>query len=232
MSFMESERVQDLFVRAGLERLSPRSRVGVACAVVLVLAVAVWRFWPAAPAPEIAFDEGAEAAESVGGAAASTEASAALPVAVVVHVAGAVLHPGVYSLPVDARVSDGVAAAGGSLGSAAPDAVNLARIVADGERIYIPTQEEADGALGGAGGVESWTGEASATGVKGDGSIDVNRATAAELEALPGVGPATAQKIVDDREANGPYTKPEDLMRVPGIGAKKFEAMREQVSVG
>ncbi|MHB1018200.1 MAG: ComEA family DNA-binding protein [Coriobacteriia bacterium] len=230
MSFLESDRVQDLLARAGLERLPPRARTGVACAVALVLAVAVWRFWPAAPAPEIAFDEVAEAGEAeVDGSAETTEVA---PAVAVVHVAGAVLCPGVYSLPVGARVSDAVAAAGGALGSAAPDAVNLARIVADGERIYIPTQEEAEGAPGEVGTAGSWSGEPTAGGVSADGTIDVNRATAAELEELPGVGPATAQKIIDDRETNGPFTKPEDLMRVPGIGAKKFEAMREQVSVG
>jgi len=228
---MESERVQELFVRAGLERLSSRARAGVMCAAALVLGVALWRFWPAASAPEIAFDESVEGAQDVA-VAASDETSEAPSGTAVVHVAGAILQPGVYSLSLGARVSDAVAAAGGALGSAAPDAVNLARIVADGERIYIPTQEEADGAPEGVGGAEAWVGEASATGVRGDGSIDVNRATAAELEALPGVGPATAQKIVDDREANGPYAKPEDLMRVPGIGAKKFEAMSGQVSVG
>lgn len=233
MSFLESERVQDLLARAGLERLSPRARVGVVSAVALVLAVAVWRFWPAAPAPEIAFDEVAEAGEAEVSAAGSVETSEAAPVSAVVHVAGAVLRPGVYSLPIGARVSDAVATAGGALGSAAADAVNLARIVADGERIYIPTQEEADGVAAAAGGAAPWSGEPAATGAaSAGGTIDVNRATAAELEELPGVGPATAQKIVDDREANGPFTKPEDLMRVPGIGAKKFEAMREQVSVG
>ncbi|MBN2247834.1 MAG: helix-hairpin-helix domain-containing protein [Coriobacteriia bacterium] len=230
MSFLESERVQDLLARAGLERLPPRARVGVACAVALVLAVAVWRFWPAAPAPEIAFDEVAEAGETE--ATRSEETSEAIPAVAVVHVAGAVLRPGVYALPLGGRVSDAIAAAGGALGSAAADAVNLARMVADGERIYIPTQEEVAGAVQGVGSAGSWSGEAPSSAVGADGLIDINRATVTELEELPGVGPATAQKIVDDREANGPFTKPEDLMRVPGIGAKKFEAMREQVSVG
>lgn len=230
MSFLESERVQDLLARAGLERLPPRARVGVACAVAVVLVVALWRFWPAAPAPEVAFDEVVEAGETV--VVESSEASEVAPAVAVVHVAGAILRPGVYSLPVGARVSDAVAAAGGALGSAAPDAVNLARIVADGERIYIPTQDEAEGVPGGVGAPGSWSGEPAAGGASADGMIDVNRATATELEELPGVGPATAQKIIDDREANGPFAKPEDLMRVPGIGAKKFEAMSAQVSVG
>ncbi len=230
MSFLESERVQDLLARAGLERLPPRARIGMAGMAVLVIAIALWRFWPTAPAPEIAFDEVAEDQQVA--IAESQEDTEAVSVCVVVHVAGAVLRPDVYSLPVGSRVSDALAAAGGALGSAAADAVNLARILADGERVYIPTQEEADGTTGVAGTAESWGDVGAAPAVGADGVIDVNRASAAELEELPGVGPATAQKIVDDREANGPFTKPEDLMRVPGIGAKKFEAMREQVSVG
>lgn len=231
MSFLESDRAQDLLARAGLGELSPRARIGAACAVALVLAVALWRFWPAAPAPEVAFDKAADAGAGEAEPIGSDDASGTVPAVAVVHVAGAILRPGVYSLPVGARVSDAVAAAGGALGSAAPDAVNLARIVADGERIYIPTQEEAEGAPEEVGAAGSWSAEPAGA-ASADGTIDVNRATATELEELPGVGPATAQKIIDDREANGPFTKPEDLMRVPGIGAKKFEAMREQVSVG
>ena len=95
MSFLESDRVQDLLARAGLERLPPRARVGVACVVALVLAVAVWRFWPAAPAPEIAFDEVAEAGEAETEADGSEEPTEPVPASAVVHVAGAVLRPGV-----------------------------------------------------------------------------------------------------------------------------------------
>lgn len=236
MSLLEHERVRDLLARAGLDRLPPRTLAGVVVAVVIVLALALWRFWPAAPAPEVAFDAPVEAAGNAADeASAGTSPAEAIPS--VVHVAGAVLRPGVYSLPVGARVSDAVAAAGGALGSAASDAVNLARIVADGERIYIPTLEEAEAAGAGAAGEAAWSGEPSgagggAVGSGAAGMVDINRATAAELETLPGVGPATAQKIVDDREKNGPFATPEDLMRVPGIGPKKFESMAEQVSVG
>lgn len=235
MSLLEDERVRDLLARAGLDRLPPRALAGIAAATVLVVGLALWRFWPAAPAPEVAFDEGAHAATADADEASAEETGAA-DVSAVVHVAGAVLRPGVYSLPAGARVSDAVAAAGGALGTAACDAVNLARIVTDGERIYIPTAEEVAGSGVGTAGEPAWSGEpASATGGSGGGTpgiVDINRATAAELETLPGVGPATAQKIVDDREANGPFATPEDLMRVPGIGPKKFEAMAEQVSVG
>jgi len=227
LPFMESDRVRDILARAGLERLPPRAVGAGAAVVVFMAALALWRFWPAAPAPEVPFAAGAaEVAE------ASLPESAAPEPVVVVHVTGAVLRPGVYTMSPGDRVADAVAAAGGALGSAAPDAVNLARIIADGERIYIPTLDEVEVGSLGSGGEAEWGAGTSSGAVSAAGVVDINRATAAELETLPGVGPATAQKIVDDREANGPFATPEDLMRVPGIGAKKFEAMRDQVSVG
>lgn len=228
MSFMESDRVRDILARAGLERLPPGA-VGAGLVVLaLMAALALWRFWPAAPAPEVSFaTEPAEVAEE------SLPETAAPEPELVVHVTGAVLRPGVYTMSPGDRVADAVAAAGGALGSAASDAVNLARIIADGERIYIPTLEEMEaGVLENGGTGAEWGAGAPAGAVSAAGVVDINRATVTELETLPGVGPATAQKIVDDREANGPFATPEDLMRVPGIGAKKFEAMRDQVSTG
>lgn len=225
---MESDRVRDILARAGLERLPPRAVGAGAVVLALMTAFALWRFWPAAPATEVSFTtEPAEAGE------ASLPGTAAPEPELVVHVTGAVLRPGVYTMSPGDRVADAVAAAGGALGSAAPDAVNLARIIADGERIYIPTLEEVEaGAVANAGSGAEWGAGAPPGAVSAAGVVDINRATAAELEALPGVGPATARKIVDDREANGPFATPEDLMRVPGIGPKKFEAMRDQVSTG
>lgn len=222
-----SARTRDLLTRAGLDHVPPHVIAGAALTALLAVALAVWRFWPAAPAPEVAFDgeDAPPAAEDMSAA----EASSSVVPTVAVHVAGAVLRPGVYILKPGDRVADAIAEAGGALGSAAPDAVNLARIVSDGERIYIPTQEEAaSGPLADPAGSAAGAWDASQT----PGKIDINKATASELEELPGVGPATAEKIVKDREANGPFRAPEDLMRVPGIGPKKFEAMRDLVTTG
>ena len=228
MSLLESERVRSLLAAAGLGGLSSRTTAAVLAVSGIAVALAVWRFWPSASAPEVAFDEG-DTAPVVG----SVEASEAPPAEVVVHVAGAVMRPGVYRLPPMSRVTDAIAAAGGPLGSAACDALNLARIVSDAERVYVPTQGEVSEGAGEVGAADGWTGEsASAGAVSAAGVVDINRATPAELETLPGVGPATAQKIADDRETNGPFAKPEDLMRVPGVGPKKFEAMRAQVTCG
>jgi competence protein ComEA len=192
----------------------------------ILLALGLWRFWPSAPAPEIAFEP-----QEVATAEAAAEDSPAddEPADIVVHVAGAVMRPGVFALAAGSRVTDAITAAGGGLGNAALDSLNLARILSDGEQVYVPSLEDiASGAQpptasGGSG--------ANSGGAVG-GLIDINRATASELENLPGVGPATAQKIIDDREKNGPFSTPEDLMRVPGIGAKKFEAMKDLVTCG
>jgi competence protein ComEA len=224
MSILTSERARELLARVGLAELSPTALRGVLIAAVIVIALGLWRFWPSAPEPEIAFDEG------VGTVTADAEAIVAEepPADIVVHVAGAVFRPGVYELPAGSRVADAVAAAGGVVGTAAPDAVNLARLLVDGEQIYLPTVEE----------IESGTVTGPATagslgaGSTASGLVNINTAGTAELETLPGIGPATAQAIVEDREANGPFLTPEDLMRVSGIGPKKFDAVKDLVTTG
>lgn len=233
MSIGDSERVRELLARAGLADLSPGAVRWLLLGCAAVVAVTVWRFWPAAPVPEVEFvPDTAAAGETVPEAGPAADIDAA-PATVIVHVAGAVMRPGVYELPLGSRVADALASAGGALESAAPDAVNLARILADGERIHIPTVEEAAAGAGGAAvGAEAASGAGAVGGVGAGGVVNINTATASELEQLPGVGPATAQKIADDREKNGPFAVPEDLMRVPGIGPKKFEAMKDLVSCG
>lgn len=236
MSILESDRVRELLQRAGLETVDPRVLKGAVAAAVLVCALGVWRFWPSAPAPEVAFTESVEVAGAAGEApgaeagAASEEPSATA--GIVVHVAGAVMRPGVYELPLGSRVTDAVEAAGGLLGTAASEAVNLARILADGEQVFLPTHAEVESGSFAAGGGGSTGGGSATGGVGGGGSglVNLNTASVTELDALPGIGPATAQKIVDDRAANGPFGKPEDLMRVPGIGESKYSALKDLVT--
>jgi competence protein ComEA len=140
----------------------------------------------------------------------------------VVHVAGAVVHPGVYELAAGARVRDAVNAAGGPAADADLDAMNLAAPVRDGERVYVPLPGEAPGpaVIGGGSG---------ASGVPGP--VDLNVAGEAELDALPGIGPALAAAIVADREANGPFATVDDLLRVRGIGPAKLDQFRDRVTV-
>ena len=179
-------------------------------------------------------------------ATASEGAAQAAPV-VTVHVDGAVLAPGVYELGgVSPRVNDAVVAAGGLASDADTTSLNLAASVADGDKVHVPRVGEdvapGEGGAGevsatgtaGASGAGSGAGSGSGSGAAGSGAsapVNINSATVEELDALPGVGPSTAQAIVDDRTQNGPFASVEDLMRVSGIGEKKFEKLRGHIRV-
>lgn len=160
------------------------------------------------------------------------------PAQVVVHVSGAVDRPGVVSVTAPARVDDAVRAAGGATDEADLSALNLARLLEDGEQVHVPRPGEAPPAAAGAPrtGPESSGGGADgedAPGSPGDsGAIDINTASASQLEELPGVGPAIAERIISHREANGPYRSAEDLLDVSGIGPATLEKMRDRVAVG
>ncbi|WP_230197500.1 ComEA family DNA-binding protein [Timonella senegalensis] len=141
----------------------------------------------------------------------------------VVHIAGQVKSPGVYELPANSRVADVLESAGGALKGADTAAVNLARRIVDGEQIFVPKPGE----VVPAGGVAQSAGDANpASGAGGStsrgstttGPININTASAEQLQGLPGVGPAIAGRIVDWRTAHGPFTKVEDLQNVKGIG--------------
>lgn len=147
---------------------------------------------------------------------------------VVVHVAGAVVQPGVYELREGARARDALVAAGGPTDNADWNALNLAAPVADGSRLYVPAiGEELSGPFV-SGGVPLGS-PAEQAGSSG-GPVDVNRASAEELDALPGVGPSTAAAIITERERNGPFLNVDDLERVPGIGPAKLDAIRDLVT--
>ena len=153
---------------------------------------------------------------------------------VTVHVAGAVAAPGVVTLPSGSRVVDAVAAARGMTAQADPDRMNLAAPITDGARIFVPLIGQPDvatlpveGDLGGAASESDGTGAPSPT-----NPVDLNAATAEQLDALPGVGPATAAAIVSHRETHGRFKRAEDLLDVRGIGEAKFDALRTLVTVG
>jgi competence protein ComEA len=146
----------------------------------------------------------------------TTEAEVPLPSLVVVHVAGAVRSPGVYALDDTARVIDALAAAGGAAPDADVDQLNLAALVVDGLQIRVPVIGEVLAAP--VGGVAS-------------GPVDLNRASAAELETLPGVGPSIAAAIVAFRDESGPFLTVDDLLEVPGIGPAKLAGLVDEVVV-
>lgn len=138
---------------------------------------------------------------------------------VVVHVGGAVARPGVYELPKGARVNDAVALAGAQA-EANLDAVNLASKLSDGQRIYIPKKGQPAPAI---------VGDGSST--EGGFPLDLNSATAEDLDKLPGVGEVLAKRIVDYRTSHGGFRSVEELQRVDGIGSRKFQELKDKVKV-
>jgi len=170
---------------------------------------------------------GTGAGGPAGSTAAATTASAAAPAEVVVQAAGAVAVPGVYHVSATARVVDVVAAAGGAAADADLQAVALATKVTDGARVYVPRVGESAGPSDPTIG-PSTSGPGPPTPAS---PLDLNQATELELEALPGVGPATAKSIVDYRSEHGPFSAVDDLLDVRGIGPAKVDAFRDVVRV-
>ncbi|CAB4876446.1 unannotated protein [freshwater metagenome] len=147
---------------------------------------------------------------------------------ILVYVTGAVMSPGVYRLAADSRIQQAIAAAGGPGIDADLDAMNLAATMRDGDRVYVPHRGQAVPAEVGASGSGA---SAPPISVGPTGPVDLNRATVEQLDALPGIGPATAAAIVNHREQRGPFSSIDDLLDVPGIGPAKLDAIRALVTV-
>ncbi|MCF6096623.1 helix-hairpin-helix domain-containing protein [Thermovorax subterraneus] len=141
-------------------------------------------------------------------------------VKIVVHVAGAVKNPGVYELKEGSRVIDAVKAAGGYISEADVTGINLAKKLQDEDKIYIPRLGESAAFDGVSGGVSP-----------PDGKININSAGIDELDKLPGIGLALAQRIIDYRNQHGPFKSIEELKNVSGIGEKRFEEIKNLVKV-
>lgn len=139
---------------------------------------------------------------------------------IVAHAAGAVARPGLYTLPTGSRVGDLLAMAGGPTPDADVDRVNLAAKLVDGSQIYVPQVGEVPPA-----GVGGASGDAAA------GPLDLNTATLEQLDRLPGIGPATAEAIVETRARLGGFRTVDDLLEVRGIGPAKLDAIRDLVTV-
>lgn len=136
---------------------------------------------------------------------------------VYVHVLGAVANPGLYVLDLDSRLVDAVAAAGGTTDDADLTAINLARVLSDGEQIIVPTIGQAAAEAG--------------SSIPGDDRVDLNTADQAALESLPRIGPALAERIIAWREENGRFASVDDMLAVPGIGEKLLAGIRDGVRV-
>lgn len=168
---------------------------------------------------DVSVPDAAEGAVGTGASADAEDTGAAAELCV--HVDGAVERPGVYSLPAGSRVVDAVEAAGGMAGDARSSGVNLAQVLVDGQQVVIPGADDEVPPAAAATAVPEGQGAG--------GPVNVNTAGVAELTTLDGIGEATAEKIIADREANGPFISIDDLKRVSGIGDKKLEAIRDDV---
>lgn len=218
-----AERLRAWAVWFGVARL-----IAASVATIVVCAGTVWLVRTPPPATEASLPRVTTTTTTTDSSAPvdHTEPVVAVPSTepvLLVHVAGAVVEPGVYQLVGDARVRDAIVAAGGPTATADWNALNLAASISDGVKVYVPNVgEEVPPSLTAA---PADPAESTPT-----GPIDVNVATTAELESLPGVGPATATAIVTERERNGPFLDVDDLDRVPGIGPTKIEALRGLVT--
>ncbi|MDR2089809.1 MAG: helix-hairpin-helix domain-containing protein [Clostridiales Family XIII bacterium] len=186
--------------------------------------------------------ENAPAPESAEAGAQTPQEPAPPPATIVVDVGGAVSNPTVLVLPEGSRVYEALEAAGGLLPQADMREINRATALKDGDRIYIPSRAEIAAetpvprsAGGGAGtGVTNAasSGASAESGTGGtDAPININTADSAELQKLSGVGPSTAQKILDYREAHGRFARAEDIKNVSGIGDKTFEKLKDRITV-
>jgi len=153
----------------------------------------------------------------------------AAPGTVVVHVVGEVREPGLVTVPVGARVADAVAAAGGTTKRADTAALNLARAVVDGEQIRVPRPGEGPAAGSADDGTGTGADTGAGTGAAGGGLVPLNSAGAAELEQLPGIGPALAGRIIQWRDEHGPFTSVDELDEVSGIGPSVLGQVRDLV---
>ena len=188
------------------------------------------------PAPASGVGNGGAGPASSGGATSGGDTAGSGQI--VVDVDGAVAHPGLYKLPPDSRVQAALAAAGGLSPQADAHRINRAAKLHDGQKLYVLSQGESTPPLAASSGqgcegqaCTSAEGGLSGSDPEGQGLVNINIANAAQLTQLPGVGPAIAQKIIDYRTANGPFTSVDDLTKVPGIGAAKLAQIKSHARV-
>lgn len=213
-------------------RLTSRHLAVVAALTLIAVVVSVGWMLRAKAVP-IAVAAGlstATPAESVTGASAAaspTPTPSREAATILVHVIGAVASPGLVKLPQGARVADAIAAAGGLRGDADPAELNLASLVSDGSQVVIGTTSAPRGELREGSTAAVGVGTVAAAGAV----VDLNTATLAQLDTIPGVGPVMAQAILDYRTKRGRFTKVEELQEVDGIGAKTYAQIAPHVRV-
>jgi competence protein ComEA len=200
----------------------------IAGGMVLLGILIVWQGWQGGNAAQasstlpLAADQADQIDEGDGAATPDPTVDAGANQQVVVYISGAVRAPDVYQLPKDARIKDLVLAAGGFADDADPAQINLAERLGDAQHIHVPRQGDPA--------APSQAGAAPDS--SGGQLIDINTASAAELDGLPGVGQAIAQRIVDYRTTNGPFKAAEELQKVKGIGPALFAKIAALITAG
>ncbi|MGY1806296.1 ComEA family DNA-binding protein [Blastococcus sp. SYSU D00669] len=202
-------------------RLDPGRRGARALWIAGLLAGLLLVVWTWLDRPRVEPVEPAEPGGTTAPAAPEVGEAAGTATTVVVSVVGLVARPGLVTLPTGARVADAIAAAGGLLPEADPASVNLAAVVTDGQQVAV-------GVAGAAGGP---AGETAGGGTAGGGLVDLNTATETDLDALPGIGPVLAQRIVAHRDRQGRFASVEQLDDVPGIGPAIYAQLADLVTV-
>ena len=220
---MELNIWEDIRDRLNLTALGKSAIIGIAALIVMVAVFAGKNIADTATASEFEVDR-AQTSE----AAASDDGERSI----FVHISGSVKKPGLVELPKGSRVADAVNSAGGFSDDARTDSVNLARILEDGEQVYVsPDTDQAEGTAGEPGGAGGSNAAEAGAKAPANGKVNLNTATEAELETLPGIGKSTAAKIVADRQSNGSFKSVDELTRVSGIGDKKLAAIADLVCV-
>lgn len=211
-----------------------------AVVVVVALAAGLAWFWAgarhggvpaasAAPNPSAAAASPPAGSSPAGTSATGISPSSGTPLAV--HVAGAVRRPGLYRLSSGSRVDDALRAAGGSLPRADLDRLNLAAKLVDGQKVLVIRRGEPAPPDAAAVTSAEWSAAGTAVAAEVGEPIDLNTADLAALDALPGIGPATARAILEERTRRGGFRSPRDLLRVPGIGEGRFARLKDRVRV-
>ena len=212
---MDLDTLEKMHSKLSLAELGKPALIGIAVLVIMVAVLAGRNLIGTATATEFELSSDASSIEETASDGGSHKTETLF-----VHVSGCVANPGLYELEEGSRLASAIEAAGGFTEDAACDSVNLARRLEDGEMVVVLPMSAGSGA------------NEEIPEVKTASSlININTATAEELEQLPGIGPSTAQKIVSDRMANGSFKSPDDLKRVTGIGDKKFETISALICV-
>ena len=222
MTFLDD--VDSLKAKVGIGSTSPLVLFGLSAVIIAVVLSIGFMAWGSFTSSGIVVEHSEESSQS-------QESDSSSSQLLYVHIAGEVSNPGMYELKHDARVSDAINAAGGFTEKADRLSVNLARQVTDGEQIVVQAYIEAEpGTSESINTSDSGLPSSSNTGVL-TGKVNINTASASELITLDGVGESTAAKIIAYRQANGSFASIEEIKKVSGIGDKKYEAIKDRITV-